>query len=138
MKSRAFRWATIAGATVAALLIATAAQARTCAQVQTDLNAQYKARAMYDRELRVERNPARRDQLIRGIQNFDRNIAILRAERCDQGAQPPQRAFPPAVGPVIRPPVVRTPPPSAIRPPPPPVRTSPGNCVVNLEGECVR
>lgn len=108
-----------------AALFATAVEARTCAQVQTDLNAQYKVKAMYQGELQRERNPARRAQLIRGIQGFDRNIAMLRAERCDQGASRP--VTPPVVrgpfsgGPVRNPPVVRTP---------------PRNCVIGLDGEC--
>lgn len=107
-----------------AALFATAVEARTCAQVQTDLNAQYKVRAMYQGELQRERNPARRAQLIRGIQGFDRNIAMLRAERCDQGASrppPPVVRGPFSGGPVRNPPVVRTP---------------PRNCVIGLDGEC--
>lgn len=107
---------------VGAALFATAAEARTCAQVQTDLNAQYKVKAMYQGELQRERNPARRDQLIRGIQGFDRNIANLRAERCDQGAgrsQPTTQSNPFSGGPVKNPPVVR-------------------GCVIGLDGECAR
>lgn len=61
------------------------AWARTCAQVQTDLDAQYKARAMYMRELGSERDPGRRGQLVRGVEGFDRNIDQLRREPCDGG-----------------------------------------------------
>ena len=101
-------------ALVGGLLVSAAAEARTCQQVQTDINAQIKARNFYASQLPSERNPRRRAELIRGIQNFDRNIAILRAERCTNAT--PQRPKPPAVnnpyggGTVRNPPIVRTPP----------------------------
>ena len=110
----------------AGVLCAGAAEARTCAQVQTDINAQLKARNFYQGQLNSERNPQRRAQLVRGIQGFDRNIAILRAERCTSAT--PVRPNPPTVRNPYNPGTVRN---------PPVVRTPSGHCVVNLDGECV-
>lgn len=115
--------ATVLGTAALFLVFPSTAQARTCEQVQTDLNAQYKARDMYQREKAREENQTRREELDRGIQGFDRNIQALRAEPCDGGTN----------GTALVPP-----PPTQVPSVPSPSTGSSGPCIPNLDGECVQ